>query len=159
RSIHAHHHGTVPAVGPAQLVTERLALEEAPREIPTQDGMAQRDQLARQEMLEAAHWLDRVAFGVRALERTLAARERVGAHAPEQLGQATQLPGAQQTAAELDLPARGQASTGAEAGAPGVDVVRHARELGSDLAGCHRELLRRGGREVVESLAELHGLL
>src|SRR5262245_51037359 len=121
--------------------------------------MAQSHQLARQEMLEGAYRLDRIAFGVGALERALAERERVRAHAPEQLGQAAQLPVAQETATQLDLPARRETSTGAEPGAPGLDVVRHPLELGSDPAGRDRQPLPRGGREVVEALAELQRLL
>src|SRR5439155_24540011 len=87
RAVEADDHRAAAAlVGAAERVREEAALDQAPREVVTQDGVVQRQQLGREEALERAadaHLEDLLAG---ALVAAPAERERLLAHAADDGG-------------------------------------------------------------------------
>src|SRR5439155_157764 len=150
RAVEADDHRAAAAlVGAAERVREEAALDQAAREVVTQDGVVQRQQLGREEALEVAaeaHLEDLLAG---ALEGAPAERERLLAHAADDGGELAELRVGGEPPAELDLPPRRGAAAGAEASAPAPGLLPRllelAREAGEGLE--ERAVERRGRRD------------
>src|SRR5947207_15700383 len=100
--------------------------------------MAERQELGREKPLEVAAEAHVEHLLAHALERPLAERERLLAHAADHRGELPELRVGGEPPAELDLPARRRASPRAEAGAPGARLLARLPELARDAGGCRR---------------------
>src|SRR5439155_8967048 len=106
RAVEADDHRTAAPLLAADGVGEEAALDEAPREVATQEGVMERRQLGRQEALEVSPERHLVDLLARTLEGTAAERERLLAHAADESGEPPELGVRREAAAELDLPSR-----------------------------------------------------
>src|SRR5438094_1047902 len=114
--------------------------------------MAERQELGREKPLEVAAEAHVEHLFAHALERPLAERERLLAHAADHGGELPELRVGGEPPAELDLPARRRASTCAEAGAPGARLLARLPELARDAGGCRRECRPGACRHLAEPL-------
>src|SRR5437773_5301111 len=112
--------------------------------------MAERQELGREKPLEVAAEAHVEHLFAHALERPLAERERLLAHAADHGGELPELRVGGEPPAELDLPARRRASTRAEAGAPGARLLARLPELARAAGGCRRECCPGACRHLAE---------
>ena len=137
-AVQAHHHGPLAFFLHApESVLQDLVLQQAALKVPMQQRVAQRHQLLRQQALQGASLLHRVKLLVGPLEGALAQRQGVGLHPAHHADEFPELVVARQPPAQLKPPVRGEASPGAQGGAPALGFLRGLVELLSGANGGH----------------------